>query len=234
MHVVWRIGKNIDKQPKNVFITIFASSQAGGSSVHYLTITPQTRGLFQRAIIISGSAFNKTWSLTQRINQAERLARSLGWKGKTGDESSILNFLEDVPAFELDDAWKTLFTDEEVSGYSMIIPFGPVIEPYASDNCVVSKEPVEMAREAWTNEHELVVVGNSFEGIYRAHANIDNNLKFLKNPSCFAPLNDLGLGISDDQAKQYGERIKKIYFKDGEEPTIERKEQFLRVSSFKV
>lgn len=198
-----------------------------------MTITPQTKGLFQRAIIISGSAFNKTWSLTQRRNQAERLARSLGWKGRSGDESSILSFLEDVPAFELDDAWKTLFTDEEVYGYSMIIPFGPVIEPYVTDNCVVPKEPVEMAREAWTNDHELVVMGNSFEGIYRAITNIENNLKFSQNPSCFAPLNDLGLGMSDDQAKEYGERIKKNYFKDGEELTMERKEQYLRVRNDK-
>lgn len=180
---------------------------------------------------MSGSALNKTWSLVQRNNQAERLARNLGWKGKAEDEANILEFLENVPAFELDDASKTLLTDEEQFGYGTLIPFGPVIEPYATDSCFVSKNPVEMARETWTNDIDLIVMGSSFEGIYRIGYKEEEAARVLQNPSFFLPLLDLGLTPSDERAATFGEIIKRLYYNSGKEPSLDNQEQFLRVST---
>lgn len=206
--------------------------QAGGSSVHYLCITQQTKNLFQRAIIMSGSAFNKTWSLITRNNQAERLARHLGWKGKKGNESEILEFLENVPAFELDDATKVLLSDEEKFGFGFLIPFGPVIEPYESDNCIVTNEPVEMAREAWSNDIDIIVVGTSFEGILRAFVDEEKAATFLQSPSYFAPLTELDMNLSDKKAVEYGTKIKNLFYKEGQEPSVENQEQYLNFSSY--
>lgn len=199
--------------------------------MNYLTITNQTKGLFQRAIIISGSSFNKTWSLAPRKKQAERLAKILGWAGKNGDESSILDFLENVPAFELDAASQKLFNDEESFGYGLLVPFAPVIEQYETDNCIINKEPVEMARETWMNENDIMVVGCSFEGILRAFSYEDVAASVLQNPSFFAPLLDLGMNSEDLKAKEYGEKVKKIFYKNGEEPSVDNQEQYLRVTS---
>lgn len=179
---------------------------------------------------MSGSAFHKTWALTPRNNQDERLARILGWNGKSGNEKEILEFLENVPAFELDDASKALLTDEEQFAHGCLVPFGPVIEPYETEKCFVSKEPVEMAREAWSNEIDLIVMGTSFEGLLRAFVGEEKAAKFLQNPSYFAPLPEFELGPSDEKSEAFGERIKKLYYRDGEAPSVEKQEQYLRVS----
>lgn len=181
---------------------------------------------------MSGSAFNKTWSLLPRINQAERLARILGWKGKTGNEKEILEFLEDIPAFELDDASKLLLTDEEQFGFGFLIPFGPVIEPYESDNCILPKQPVEMAREAWSNDIDVIVMGTSFEGILRANVGEEKVAKFLQNPNYFSPLVELGLSSDDEKAIEYGTRIKKLFYKESQEVSIDNHEPYLNFLSY--
>ena len=168
--------------------------------------------------------------LNPRNKQGERLARILGWTGKSGNEREILEFLENVPGFELNEASEKLLTDEEKFALGFLIPFGPVIEPYMSDNCFVSKCPLEMAREAWSNEIDFIVMGTSFEGLLRAFNGEDIAAKFLQNPSYFAPLIELGLGPSDEKAEIFGERIKKLYYKDGTEPSVENQEQYLKVS----
>lgn len=210
-----------------LFVSYF---QAGGASVHFLTITSMTKGLFQRAIIMSGSAFNKTWSLTTRNNKAEKLAKDLGWTGRSGDERSILDFLENVPAFELDDASKLLFSYEEQFGFGYLVPFGPIVEPYESDNCFLPREPSEMSRTCWSNDIDVIVMGTSFEGILRAFVCEDKASKFLQNPSFFAPLLELNLTPNDDKAKELGTRIKKLYYAEGEEPSVENQIQYLKAS----
>lgn len=203
--------------------------KAGGASVHYLLITEQTKGLFHRAIVMSGTAFNKTWALTLRSNQAERLARKLGWKGKAGSEREILEFLENVPAFELDNASRFVVTEEDQFGRGELVPFGPVIEPYISDNCIITKEPVLMARETWSNAIDVIMMGTSFEGQLNAFGGEEETMNYLQNPGYFAPLLDLGLEGDDEKAIEYGTKIKKLYYNDGEEPSMENQEQYLRV-----
>lgn len=178
---------------------------------------------------MSGSNFNKTWAINPRDKRGERLARALGWKGKSGNEREILEFLEDVPAFELDDATKTLLSDEEMYAHGLLLAFGPVLEPYESDNCFIYKDPVEMAREAWSNEIDIIVTGVSFEGLLRAFVEEAKAAKFLQNPAYFAPLREFGLSPSDEKSEALGERIKKLYYKNGESPSVENQEQYLRV-----
>lgn len=178
---------------------------------------------------MSGSAYNKTWSLAARNHQAERLARLLGWKGMAGDEADILDFLEDVPAFEIDTASKQLMSEEDTIGYGLLVPFAPVVEPYISDNCILEKSPVEMGRETWSNDIDIIVMGTSFEGLLRAFVDEDKAAKLFQNPSYFAPLLDLGLKPNHEKAVELGLRIKKLYYKDGEEPSVENQEQYLQV-----
>lgn len=178
---------------------------------------------------MSGSAFNRTWSFSVRNKQAHRLAEILGWKGDSQNEKEILEFLESVPAFELDNASKNLMSVEEQFGFGIIVPFAPVIEPYQTKNCIISKEPIEMAREAWSNSIDIIVMGTSFEGLLRAFVEEETVYKLLENPSYFAPLNDLNLGPNDAEAIKFGTRIRDLYYGRGAKPSIDNQEQYLKV-----
>lgn len=179
---------------------------------------------------MSGSAFNRTWSFTSRNKQAQRLAQILGWKGDPKNEKDILEFLESVPAFELDDASKLLMSAEEQHGFGILVPFAPVIEPYETENSIISKEPIEMAREAWSKDIDIIVMGTSFEGLLRAFVEEEKAFSYLENPSFFAPLNDLNLSPNDPRAIKAGTRIRELYYGHGIQPSIENQEQYLKVS----
>lgn len=178
---------------------------------------------------MSGSAFNRTWSFAARNKQAQRLAEILGWKGNSKNEKEILEFLESVPAFELDNASKNLMSAHEQHGLGIIVPFAPVIEPYQTENCIISKEPIEMAREAWSNSIDIIVMGTSFEGLLRAFTEEDTAYRLLENPSYFAPLNELNLRSNDAEAIKFGTRIRDLYYGSGSLPSVENQEQYLKV-----
>ncbi|KAF0772550.1 esterase FE4 isoform X1 [Aphis craccivora] len=84
-------------------ITIFGVS-SGSASVHYHTISPQSTGLFQKAIMQSGCAFNQ-WALNKNHRaSALKLANNLGCLSsdpKKIDETDFLDY-KFVPSIESD------------------------------------------------------------------------------------------------------------------------------------
>jgi len=179
---------------------------------------------------MSGCAFNKTWSVTPQRNWAERLTKQLGWKGKKWSEREALDFLECASAFEIVEASKVLLTQEEELGEAIIIPFGPIIEPYVNKSTLIDKDPILMAREAWSNDINIMISGTSYEGLLRAFINEEATAKILQqHPSFFAPLRELQLDKTDKTAIELGNRIKKVYYGDLE-PSVENPEPYLRVS----
>lgn len=66
--------------PNNV--TIFGES-AGAGSVHYHMLSEMSRGLFHKAILMSGSALTP-WAKNPVKNLPERIAKGVGWTGEGG------------------------------------------------------------------------------------------------------------------------------------------------------
>lgn len=85
--------KEFGGDPNNV--TIFGES-AGGASVHYLVLSPLTKGLFHKAIIQSASVLCP-WA--RGTNNAEALAKSCGFLET--DPSKVLQFLTQLPVEQL-------------------------------------------------------------------------------------------------------------------------------------
>jgi len=211
-------------------ITIFGES-AGGASVHFLCISEQSKGLFQRAIIMSGSALCKTWGLIPQSScrkHAEMLSQKLGWTGKVGDQKSLLEFLEKASVDDIVKVSEDILTLEDKYSFAFHSPFTPVVEPYYSKNCMVPKDPLKMMETCWTNDIDILFTGNSIEGIIRKIEPLETGIEILnKNPAYALPLMELQLDPSNLFAKELGLRIKNLYFNG----KMSDRESFIRLSS---
>lgn len=77
--------RNFGGDPDNV--TLFGES-AGGCSVHFHMLSEMSKGLFHKAIMMSGTALNP-WSVCPMKNLPERLAKGVGWTGEGGTKQMM-------------------------------------------------------------------------------------------------------------------------------------------------
>ncbi|KAG5667650.1 hypothetical protein PVAND_015624 [Polypedilum vanderplanki] len=209
--------KNFGGDPDN--ITLFGTS-AGGASVHYHLISEKSKGLFHRAIAMSGTSLNMNWAHHPRRNYAERIAKLCGYEGD-GSDKSVLEFLENADFEKIMEKAESILTNEEKYEEQMIVTVSPVVEPYITEHTFIDKSPILMAREAWSKDIDVIFGGTSNEGLLMAFFP-DNNkerIEGLKNSSNFAPLLDLNLDKNDPKAQKFRKILKELYF--GEiEPTV--------------
>lgn len=76
-------------------ITVFGES-AGSAAIHYLILSPLSKGLFHKAIMQSGSVFNP-WASGKQKNELYAQVLNL----KTVDEEEILKALQALSVKEL-------------------------------------------------------------------------------------------------------------------------------------
>lgn len=95
--------------PKNV--TIFGES-AGGAAVHYLALSKKTEGLFHKAIVMSGVAFNP-WAFARKpLECAFKLGELLGCR--TNDPNKLLQHLKSASPEDLVTKGKSIIKEVEV------------------------------------------------------------------------------------------------------------------------
>ncbi|KOB63350.1 Carboxylesterase CXE21, partial [Operophtera brumata] len=88
--------KNFGGDPEN--ITIFGES-AGAASVSYHLVSPMSKGLFKRAIAMSGCLTN-TWAQSfEARERALKLAKQLGFNSE--DDKELYQFLKNLPKEKL-------------------------------------------------------------------------------------------------------------------------------------
>lgn len=177
---------------------------------------------------MSGSAFCKVWSLIPRFDWALRLAKHLGYSGKANDKD-LLDYLEKPSGSALVHAAKKVLTPQEELGMHVLYAFGPVIEPYNSKNCFIPKDPILMAREAWSMNIPLMIGATSNEGILRANSNAEEISRIMQNTNLFAPLMELGIDVNSEKAKKYGRQLKEVYYGDSQ-PSPSNQQPYLKVS----
>uniref|UniRef100_A0A1B0AZH3 Carboxylic ester hydrolase n=1 Tax=Glossina palpalis gambiensis TaxID=67801 RepID=A0A1B0AZH3_9MUSC len=194
-------------------ITVFGES-AGGVSAHYMMLSEKAKGLFHKAVIMSGSVLT-SWGFLSKMDWAYRLAKATGFKG-LNEDNLVLQHLRSVKAQTLMRVAAGLLTLEERHDRRFMYTFGPCVEAYETADCIVPRPPLEMLRDAWSNEIPLLIGGNSFEGLLmftevRKYPDLINNLKIESLPPFDAAL-------SDEKRKEYGQLIKEVYFGE-EEPS---------------
>ncbi|KAL7728245.1 hypothetical protein ACLKA6_007351 [Drosophila palustris] len=210
-------------------ITVFGES-AGGCSTHYMMCTEQTRGLFHKAIPMSGTLHNY-WSNTRPADFAYRLAKFHGYEGENVD-GQVLDYLRTVEPYKLVD-YNLVTAEERRNG--CLYAFGPTVEPYLTPDCVVPKPQLEMARDAWTNELPTMLGGVSFEGLFMypaLKANPKGMDTLLQDPLRMTP-HDVREVNTEQQNLEFSEKLIKLYFGD-ETPSSELLMTFLDYYSYKI
>lgn len=213
MALKW-VQENIEKfggDPNNV--TLFGES-AGGASVHFHMVSELSKGLFHKAIPMSGTSLIKTWTFTPRNHFAERLANELGWNGE-GGKRGMLEFLESVDAMDLSTRAQLIQNTLEVLGEHILFSFSPVIEPYESENTFLSSDTFELAKTAWSNDITCMIGGNSLEGALMAmFPQLPKFPEILENSNYLVPAREFGLDINHTKVTEYGQKLKEFYFGD--------------------
>ncbi|XP_034484527.1 esterase B1-like [Drosophila innubila] len=210
-------------------ITLFGES-AGGCSTHYMMCTEQTRGLFHKAIPMSGTLHNY-WANTTPEDFAYRLAKFHGYEGENFDRE-VLDYLRGVEPCKLVDY--NLMTPEERRNGSLYA-FGPTVEPYQTPDCVAPKSQLEMARDAWSNDLPAMLGGVSFEGLFMypaLKANAKSMDSLLEDPLRMTP-RDVRAVNTEKQNLEFSEKLIKLYFGDAT-PSSKLIMTFLDYYSYKI
>lgn len=197
-----------------------------------LMMTDLARGLFRRAIPMSGTSFIKTWPFAARKGLTGRLAMALGWDGKNG-ERGILEVLENADAKELVTAESKLLSKEEIFVDHTAFPFTPVVEPYVNERTFLAKDPILLGRDAWSNDIDCMLGGTTLEGgmmfLWLDGVKLE---EIFEDPANFTLPRELGLDITNAKDKQkaseYGTKLKKFYFGDNS-PSPETLKEYLTV-----
>lgn len=142
-------------------ITIFGES-AGGASVSYLLQIPQAQGLFNAAIMQSGTS-EMLWALNTRARQtAFQVGYSLGIASLLS--STLISRLRNVDAYRLQRQASSTFTQVLLLNPLRGLPFSPVIEAN-TDHAVFTQKSDDYFRSGQYPSKVPVLIGyNSNEG----------------------------------------------------------------------
>ncbi|KAH8250010.1 hypothetical protein KR026_003608, partial [Drosophila bipectinata] len=224
------ISQNISQfngDPQN--ITLMGES-AGAASVHAMMITEQTRGLFHKAIMQSGSMYSE-WANEPRGLWAFRLASLLGYDGSE-NEKEVFRFLQKASASDMASQSVALISKEEQRNY-VLFPFTPVVEPYLTNDCVFPRSYREMLPAAWGNDLPLILGANSFEGLFSYQAILHDEEHMLSAFEALIPP-EIRERRSQAEIKDLMRQFKKDNFDDATRGRMEFNEclQILSIKHF--
>lgn len=212
---------NFGGDPKN--ITVFGNS-AGGASVHYQLISDYARGLFDKAIVQSGSAFNPWANRVSTNDLNERLARNLGWNGEGGIRE-MMNVLKSASAADI--VLKQNDRSEAEKQNGLYFSFVPVVEPYNEGNCFLPMNLSEMNRSAWGNAIPMLIGGTSDEG-FLFYSEFEKKTGMFDDNSYFtnALPREMNLDEESGERQRLGDDIRRFYYGD-EKPTMANLESYV-------
>lgn len=203
---------NFNGDPRNV--TAFGES-AGAASVDYLMLNPNAEGLFHKAIMQSGNVLC-SWALCPIEKLPHRLAAHLGMNSaEHATDAMVLDFLQSLPGEKLVQPY--LLSQEEHLD-DCVFQFGPMVEPYKTEHCVLPKPPKQLLSQAWGNRIPVLMSGTSFEGLLmyaRVHVAPYLLTSLKKEPEHMLPL-DVKRNLPQALARNLGQRLQETHFGDSD------------------
>ncbi|KAK9874743.1 hypothetical protein WA026_005555 [Henosepilachna vigintioctopunctata] len=187
--------------PNNITIS---GESAGGSSVHFLVLSPTTKGLFHKAIIQSSSSLCY-WANGNPQNGLA-LAKYLGCTST--DKKSVLQYLQDLP---VEDVLRGQAGIPDKLLPSILRYFAPVVENANAKDAFLSKQPIDLMVSGNYNHVPMIFGYNTDEGallslpVFRDDYTSPSNIV----PRC------LDLEPGSEEHSKVAEKIREFYLKNG-------------------
>ncbi|XP_049872478.1 juvenile hormone esterase-like [Pectinophora gossypiella] len=204
------VKKNIEKfggDPEN--ITVFGQSAGSVSTVLHM-VSPMSRGLFKRAISMSGVP-SCDWAMAyQPKRRAFVLGKQLGFD--TTDPENLLEFLQNVSAEKLTGVSPNVLASEEVSNILKMFHFAPVVERDFGQEHFLTENPEKLLMEGKVSQVDLMIGHSTSEGIGDLILFEDT---FLKTYSQYAELlvpTKIQVKKNPEEVFKLSDMIRKHYF----------------------
>ncbi|XP_068623878.1 juvenile hormone esterase-like [Battus philenor] len=135
-------------------VTVFGSS-AGATSSEYLLFSPTAKGLYHKAILQSGSAFN-FYALNKNPKKtAEELLNNLDYKGSRDNVHEILEYLLKVSAEDL--VYACTNASPNYDPKKLNFGFVPIIEnDYGNGEAFLTTSPVNLIKQGKFNKVPVI------------------------------------------------------------------------------
>jgi len=197
--------------------------QAGGASAHYHMLSPITRGLFNRAVSLSGSALCWWASIKRPQEKAKKLAQIVDCpKDAIGDMEKLIECIKYKPLMDLMNTlpnfyqWKHLQqTQEPITAWS------PRVDPEAAIDAghlsFMPEEPIDIMTSGKFQRSSWITGVTDDEGATRASAFFADEAGVLEFENQFERYGPLMFGLHDGQSEAplvMTKKVKDHYFGD--------------------
>lgn len=192
-------------------ITLFGES-GGAMMVHNLIISPLNTGLFDKAILQSGTSLSSLLLQENPLERAYELAKTLHLKFKSNKD--LVEELLTIDAAILAQNVPN-WIQREIPNGKVPLSFCPTIEPEDSiDAKVLPEHPIKLLNKNEYSKIPMIIGVNSEEGLYAVH-------EWQNTPLLFGIINDephhllpytWNIDPKSSTATEYLERIYKLYF----------------------
>ena len=194
--------------------------QAGGASVHYHLLSPLSRGLFQRAVSMSGSALCWWASLKRHQEKAMKLGKLVkcqedAWREYSGNMTLLLDCLKEQPMEALMNnhpnfySWQHLEENQEpLTAWSPRVDTGAALS-------FLPQEPLDVMTTGGFQHLPWIVGITDDEGANRAHAFFSDARGVREFEEQFEKLGPLMFGLADGQStapKIMAKKVKDFYW----------------------
>lgn len=204
-----------------------AGMSAGGASVHYQMLSPEAKGLFHRAISMSGTMLHP-WTIAENLPEKTKLiANQLGCPVECSH--GMVECLRNRPASLIANAVGLT----QPFMYNPFSPWGPTVDAFAK-HPVLPDYPARLIQQGRVADVPWLSSVTTAEGLYPAAEFLvsDEAMKYIdENWIELAPyILDFNFTVPDDLKRKTAEKIRQKYL--GDKPiNRENQKDFVKIIS---